>query len=61
MVDLRNLVEKSFDDQVEDTKEEAWEFDAETLVDQKKTVATARPCKCLGLLLLSNLTFIIFV
>ena len=30
---------------IEDTKEEAWEFEAETQVDQKKTVGTARPCK----------------
>jgi hypothetical protein len=32
VVDLRILVEKSFDEQVEDSKEEAWEFDAETPV-----------------------------
>ena len=30
---------------IEDNKEEAWEFEAETQVDQKKNVGTARPCK----------------
>ena len=37
-MDQRILLEKSFDNQVEDTIEEAWELDAETPpVDQKKT------------------------
>ena len=44
-MDPRILVEKSFDENIEDIQGEAWEFETEAQVDQKKTVGTARPCK----------------
>ena len=50
--------EEPFDD--EDSEETWEEFDAETQVDQKQRMGTARPCKCLEMLLISNLTFTIF-
>ena len=44
-MDPRILVEKSFDENIEDIQGEAWEFETEAQVYQKKTVGTARPCK----------------
>ena len=49
-MDLRNLVEKSFDEQVEESKKRPGSLMLKLQYDQKKTVGTARPCKCLGLL-----------